>query len=487
MLAMVKADVEAGGVKIPCGFHGAAVREAGSIVLLALDAGPCQAHLTAMNNMLSASPDRGLRGYAEALLLVAVSTLVGLVMAPRWGSAAVDLLYLPTVLGVAALSGLGPSLLAATASALAYNYFFTAPYRTFRMDNPEDIVTVLVLFLVAVVTSHLAASMRRQARLAEAHAARNATIAGFARQLLSCTSEKEIADVSVRELSALFDCNAILLAGQPEPHLISSEPGTIKLTPSDIGAAAQVIATATPVGRGITPVTTVEWQLYPVGAQGAVIAAVGLARDDGIPAVGADRMSLIASLLDQVALALGRARLESEARDFTALRERDGIRSTLLSTIGQDLTQPLAAIAGATRDLKRAGTSDKSSLSAIAAEVSKIQRYLANLLDLGQDTDDQPIQVGPVTIDLFRRTVSRDGASVHLTPKEYSVLAELAKHRGRVLSHTHLLRSAWGPAHEAQTEYLRVAIRGLRQKLESDPKQPKVIINEPAVGYRLAS
>jgi len=487
MLAMMNADVGAARVKIPCGFHDVAVREVGAIAPQALDAGTCQAHLTAMKNMLTASPDRGLRGYAEALLLVAGSTLVGLVMAPRWGNAAVDLLYLPTVLGVAVLSGLGPSLLAATASALAYNYFFTAPYRTFRMDNPEDVVTVLVLFLVAVVTSHLAAAMRRQARLAEAHAARNATIAGLARHLLSCTSEKEIADVSARELAALFDCNAIVLAGQPEPHLVASQPGTIKLTPSDIGAAAQVIATGTPIGRGITPVTTVEWQLHPVSAENVVIAAVGLARDDGVPAVGADRSSLIASLLDQVALALERARLESQARDFAALRERDGIRSTLLSTIGQDLTPPLAAIAGATRGLKRAGTSDKSNLSAIAAEVAKIQRYLANLLDLGQDTDDQPIQVGPVTIDLFRRAVSRDGADVHLTPKEYSVLAELAKHRGRVLSHTHLLRSAWGPAHEAQTEYLRVAVRSLRQKLERNPKEPAIIINEPAVGYRLAT
>ena len=66
------------------------------------------------------------------------------------------------------------------------------------------------------------------------------------------------------------------------------------------------------------------------------------------------------------------------------------------------------------------------------------------------------------------------------------MLAELAKHRGRVLSHAHLLRAAWGPAQERQTEYLRVAVRGLRQKIERDPKQPRIIINEPAVGYRLA-
>ena len=439
-----------------------------------------------MTKALTASPDRGVRGYAEALLLVAGSTIIGLVMAPRWGSAAVDLLYLPTVLGVAVLSGLGPSLTAAAASALAYNYFFTSPYRTFRIDNPEDIVTVAVLFLVAVVTSHLAASIRKQARLAEAHAARNATIAGLARRLLSCTSEQEIAEVSVGELSDLFDCNAILLAGGPEPRLIALQPGTIKLTPSDLAAAAQVISTGVSAGRGITPVTTVEWQLHAVTAKDEVLAAVGLARDDGMPAVTADQISLLRSLLDQVALAVERARLEAEARDFATLRERDAVRSTLLSTIGQDLAPPLSAIGEATRELKRAGTADKESVSAIASEASKMQRYLANLLDLGQDTGDKPIEVGPVAIDLFRRTVSRDGAPVHLTPKEYSVLAELAKHRGRVLTHAHLLRSAWGPAQENQTEYLRVAVRGLRQKLERDPKQPAIIINEPAVGYRLA-
>ena len=67
------------------------------------------------------------------------------------------------------------------------------------------------------------------------------------------------------------------------------------------------------------------------------------------------------------------------------------------------------------------------------------------------------------------------------------MLAELAKHPGRVLTHAHLLRAAWGPAQETQTEYLRVAIRALRQKLERDPTKPRLIVNEPAIGYRLVA
>jgi two-component system sensor histidine kinase KdpD len=81
--------------------------------------------------------------------------------------------------------------------------------------------------------------------------------------------------------------------------------------------------------------------------------------------------------------------------------------------------------------------------------------------------------------------VFRDGQEVHLTPKEFAVLAELAKHSGRVLTHAHLLRTAWGPAQESQIDYLRVAVRALRQKLERNPSEPRLIINEPAVGYRL--
>ena len=116
-----------------------------------------------------------------------------------------------------------------------------------------------------------------------------------------------------------------------------------------------------------------------------------------------------------------------------------------------------------------------------------MERYLSNLLELEPESEQRPIELNGVTIDMVHRRVSKDGEDVHLTPKEYAVLAELAKHPGRVLSHAHLLRAAWGPAQEGQTEYLRVAIRALRQKLERNPAAPELILNEPAVGYRLAA
>src|SRR3954449_3062645 len=127
----------------------------------------------------------GVQSYAGSLALVAVSTLLGLWIAPRWGTSPVDMIYLPAVLAAAALWGLGPALVAGVAAALAYNFFFTAPIHTFRMDRVADVVTVVVLLIVALVTSQLAAGIRTQARLAATHAKRNATIAGLAGRLLS--------------------------------------------------------------------------------------------------------------------------------------------------------------------------------------------------------------------------------------------------------------------------------------------------------------
>ena len=95
------------------------------------------------------------------------------------------------------------------------------------------------------------------------------------------------------------------------------------------------------------------------------------------------------------------------------------------------------------------------------------------------------VVAGDISIDLLDRRVLRGGTAVHLTPKEYGILAELARHPGRVITHGQLLRTVWGPAQADHVEYLRIAVRGLRQKIEADPARPQLVINEPGVGYRL--
>lgn len=106
---------------------------------------------------------------------------------------------------------------------------------------------------------------------------------------------------------------------------------------------------------------------------------------------------------------------------------------------------------------------------------------------LSVEADAPIVALADVEIDLASRQVRKAGEDVHLTPKEYAFLAELAKRPGKVITHAQLLRSVWGAGHDGDVEYLRVAARGIRRKLEADPATPVLIRNEPGVGYRLVS
>jgi two-component system KDP operon response regulator KdpE len=102
--------------------------------------------------------------------------------------------------------------------------------------------------------------------------------------------------------------------------------------------------------------------------------------------------------------------------------------------------------------------------------------------------DAEPVfRFGDVEIDRQSRQVRRAGVEVHLTPIEYRLLTTLVANAGRVLTHRQLLREVWGPSHSDQTHYLRIYMGHLRQKLEADPAQPRHLLTETAVGYRLVA
>jgi two-component system, OmpR family, KDP operon response regulator KdpE len=113
-------------------------------------------------------------------------------------------------------------------------------------------------------------------------------------------------------------------------------------------------------------------------------------------------------------------------------------------------------------------------------------RLRAALRHAFQAQGELPVFVsGDLTVDLVRRHVTRDGREIKLSPKEFDLLRHLVMHAGKVLTHRQLLREIWGPAQEDEVQYLRVFIRGLRQKLEPDPARPTHILTELGVGYRL--
>lgn len=102
-------------------------------------------------------------------------------------------------------------------------------------------------------------------------------------------------------------------------------------------------------------------------------------------------------------------------------------------------------------------------------------------------SESDKVTLGDVVVDLGLRSVSRGGEPLHLTQLEYRLLVALIAQRGKVLTHRQLLKEVWGPAHVEHNHYLRIYMAHLRQKLEQDPAQPRFLLTETGVGYRLAS
>lgn len=95
------------------------------------------------------------------------------------------------------------------------------------------------------------------------------------------------------------------------------------------------------------------------------------------------------------------------------------------------------------------------------------------------------VSTGSLTLDITESTAVRDGAEVHLTPTEWKITAALARRRGRLVRHSELLHTVWGPGYQQQTNYLRVHLASIRRKLEEDSSNPRLFITEPGIGYRL--
>jgi two-component system KDP operon response regulator KdpE len=96
------------------------------------------------------------------------------------------------------------------------------------------------------------------------------------------------------------------------------------------------------------------------------------------------------------------------------------------------------------------------------------------------------LRVGDIEVDALRHRVMRAGVELKLTPKEFELLSFLARHAGRVITHRQILAAVWGPAHTEDTQYLRVYVGQLRQKIEEKPDDPRIVLTEPGIGYRIA-
>lgn len=146
----------------------------------------------------------------------------------------------------------------------------------------------------------------------------------------------------------------------------------------------------------------------------------------------------------------------------------------VLSAVGDEREKVRALDAGADDFVTKPFGSDEL--------LARLRAVLRRTRDGGSDPR---VDLGGLVVDLAAREVTLEGVPTHLTPIEFDLLAMLARNSGRLVTHSQLLREVWGPGYETETHYLRVHVAHIRSKIEPEPAEPRFLITEPGVGYRL--
>jgi two-component system KDP operon response regulator KdpE len=157
----------------------------------------------------------------------------------------------------------------------------------------------------------------------------------------------------------------------------------------------------------------------------------------------------------------------------TEIRRWSQVPIVVLSAVGDERQKVRALDAGADDYVTKPFSSDE-----LLARMRAVLRRKS-------DEGEAAVRVGELEIDLADRAVRRNGESLHLTPIEFDLLSKLAEHPGRLVTHRQLLQQVWGPGYEDETHYLRVHFAHVRAKIEPDPSNPRYVITEPGIGYRL--
>lgn len=357
-------------------------------------------------------PSGSWAGDAVGIASVAALTSAA-ALAQDWiGRGPIDMLYLVPVIATASFYGFRAGLVAAIAAGLAYNFFFLPPYYTFIIYSPVNVITAILLVIVAVITGQLAARARAAAALAMRSARENAGLARFATRLGAASTTEETAQLIRDELRSLLAVQTIVLHPAGDGIEITAFGQTKpKLTAVDRAAAEWVMDHGEAAGSGTDTLTASEWQFRPLKTSLGTLAILGFRGPPGRAPIPSERAALAESLIDQAALAHERLKLETDMREMEVVRQRDSLRAALLASLSHDLRTPLTAVTAAAEAISATG--DEAELvETVRSEARRLNRFLSDLLDLTR------IEEGAVTPDL---------APIDLTDVIVSAVNDLAK------------------------------------------------------------
>lgn len=353
-----------------------------------------------------------------AFLLVAATVALLHLVQPWIAFGAIDLLLLLPVIVSSTVLRMRAGIWAAIWAALSYNFFFIPPLHTFTIQSPADVVTFFVLALVAIVVGGLAGKVRRQAETSASVARLNASLARFAGLMGGLSDRDETARVACREIGMLLDVEAMIVSLEDDRIVVRGNEHFAELEMVDAAAARWTLEHGEATGRDTGTLTSADWQFHPLKTALGTMGALGVARSANERVIRPDDATLLASLVDQTALAHERLVLEDDARQVGTLRERDRLRGALLGSIAHDLRTPLTSVIAAAEAIPAEGEFAEEVLIA-RSEARRLQRFLGDLLEASRIEDGgvkpriESIDLTDVIAALLRDLrQNRDGARV---------------------------------------------------------------------------
>jgi two-component system sensor histidine kinase KdpD len=333
--------------------------------------------------------------YEMGLLYFALATAISFLMFPFFELPNLIMVYLLGVMVTAIYCGRGPAILVSFLSVLAFNFCFVPPRFTFAVEENHYLLTFGVMFLVALVISHLTTVIRRQAEAARSQERQTAAAYDLSRQLAGARDVEQILQVAVENIAEILGCQVVAL--QPDKkgrvHVAAGDIASVfhKDIIKEMNVAQWTYENGRMAGWGTQNSHSSEILYVPLQATNATLGVLALRpRDPESPRwllPEQFRLRFLETLTKQVALALGVEHLEKAALDAQISMETERLRSSLLSSITHDFQTPLAAIMGSASSLlnlqgRLEDEPAREMLHNIYDEAERLSRLVSNLLNI---------------------------------------------------------------------------------------------------------
>jgi two-component system sensor histidine kinase KdpD len=327
--------------------------------------------------------------YAAAGGITALCTLLAFAMYPHFDLSNLVMIYLLGVTVAGLRLGRGPSAITALLNVAAFDFFFVPPRYSLAVSDVQYLVTFGAMLTIALVIATLTASVRQQTRVAGARERRTALLYAMSRELAATRGIAATANVAVRHLAEVFQCQAVVLLGTPDGKLRypSDRPLEISFRHADLAVAQWVADHGQRAGLGSDTLPASRGLYVPLGDERKTLGVLAVLPGNPRHVLLPEQAHLLETFAGQIALALERAKLAEVAEQSSVAAEREKLRNTLLASISHDLRTPLAVIAGAGSALAEQGAAldGRTRLSlarSIEGKAREMSDLVSNVLEL---------------------------------------------------------------------------------------------------------